>query len=454
MIDRRVQTALLLSVTTAVTSPALALDYSGRAVLGVFRGTEKHQEDPNKPENNDKDFIVADLYLRASNITRSKLTFTLDLRDRYNRFGKVDKDSLTLVAKNEPKLNQLVLRQPGKPGGYFWALGRFHVADDRFLSNDGGEFGKRSGHWRFGAFGGLAPVATYKDSLNFGKEATQMGAFATFDRTSGSGLKRRYLGAAIAMRQLKLLEREQPTDKAAENFITLRGIEQDDLHDRILLDAKLDFTDGFLVQNLLARLSRKLASRLYGHGTYLRYDFREYDIMRDLRDKLVASTYDQISANLAYKLSSSSLIEGEALTGKRSVDNKSKTHLGISYRKSKLFNGRMSAYAGVSQTANFVSDDNAFRLGANYYRNRGEIGVRAEYRTEKTEEGKNLTANILGLHGSWLATRAVLVGGAFQYAADEEHTISTMLLTVGYRFDSQAMTPLRKSSPSVDRVTP
>lgn len=446
--------ALLLVATIAATTPAVAFDYSGRAVLGVFRGTEKHKEDPNKPENNDKDYFVADFYLRASGITKRKLTFTLDLRDRYNRFGKVDKDSLTLVAKNEPKLNQLVLRQPGKPGGYFWALGRFHVADDRFLSNDGAELGKRSGHWRFGAFGGLAPVSTYKDSLNFGKEATQLGAFTTYDRTSGSGLKRRYFSGALAMRQLKLVERELPTDKAQENFITLRGIEQDNLHDRILVDAKLDFTDGFLVQNLLARLSRKLASRVHGHLTYLRYDFREYDIMRDLRDELVASTYDQVGASLSYKLSATSMVEGEALTGKRTIDNKSKTHLGLSFRKSKLLKGRMSAYVGVSQTANYVSDDNALRVGANYYQNRGEIGIRAEYRTEKTEEGKNLTANILGLHGNWLATRKVLIGGAVQYAADEEHSISTLLLTAGYRFDSQAMTPIRKSSPSVDRVSP
>lgn len=451
---RRAQAALIFGVASAATPSAAAFDYSGRAVLGVFRGTEKHQEQANRPQNNDKDYIVADFYLRASGITRRKLTFTLDLRDRYNRFGKVDKDSLTLVAKNEPKLNQLVLRQPAKPGGYFWALGRFHVADDRFLSNDGAELGKRSGNWRFGAFGGLAPVATYKDSLNFAKEPSQMGAFATYDRTSGTGLKRRYFSAAVAMRQLKLLERELPTDKAAENFITLRGIEQDNLYDRILVDAKLDFTEGFLVQNLLARLSRKLTSRVYGHLNYLRYDFREYDIMRDLRDELVASGYDQLSANLAYKFSATTMVEGEALTGKRSIDNKSKTRLGLSLRQSKLFKGRMSAYAGVAQTANFVSDDSSVRVGANYYQNRGEIGIRAEYRTEKTEDGRNLTANILGLHGSWLATRAVLVGGAVQYAADEEHTISTLLLTVGYRFDSQAMTPIRKSSPRVDRVTP
>lgn len=454
MTDYRLTNATILLGATLLVAPCLAFDYSGRAVLGVFKGTEQHKEDPDKPKSNDKDYVVADIYLLANNITRSKLTFTLDLRDRYNQFGRVDKDSLTLVAKNEPKLNQLVLRQPGKPESYFWSAGRFYVAGDRFLSHDGVELGKRSGHWRLGAFAGLAPVPTYKNSLNFAKEGTQLGAFGTYDRSSGTGLKRRYFAAAIAMRELKLVERELPTDKAQENFVTIRGIEQDNLYNRILVDAKIDFTNGFRLQNLLARLSRKIAPRVTGDLTFLRYDFLEYDIMRDLRDDLVASSYDQLGANLRYRTSATGMIEGQVLSGRRSLDNKTKTKIGASYRKARLLKGRVSAYVGVSQTANFVSNDQSLRVGANLYRNRGEVGVRGEYRQEAKDDGTKLTANIIGVHGSWLASRAILVGGSLQYAADQLHTISTMLLTVGYRFDSQAMTPIRKSSPSVNRVSP
>lgn len=446
--------AILLLGAALLPAPSHGYDYSGRAMIGVFRGTESHKEDPNKPKNNDKEFVVADLYFLANKLTKQNLTFTLDLRDRYNNFGRVDKDSLTLVAKNEPKLNQLVLRQPGRPGGIFWSVGRFHIAGDRFLGHDGVEAGKRSGNWRFGAFGGLAPTSTYKNSLNFAKEPTQMGAFATYERSGSSGMKRRYFATALAMRELKLRERELPTDKAQENFLTFRAIDQQSLYNRLLVDGKIDFTDGFIIQNLLTRWSRRLTSRIYGHLTYLRYDFKEYDIMRDLRDELVASTYDELGAKLSYRLSATAMIDGQALTGKRTVDDKSKTQLSLNFRKAKLLKGRMSAYAGVSQTANFVSKDNALKVGANLYQNRGEIGVRGEYRTEAKEDGTSLTANILGVHGSWLATRSLLVGGSFQYAADQLHTISTVLISVGYRFDSQAMTPIRKSSPGVGRVSP
>lgn len=444
----------LLGAALAVSTPLSAYEYSGRAVIGAFRGTESNKEDPDKPVKNDKDYFVADFYLLATDITRSKLTFTLDLRDRYNQFGKVDKDSLTLVAKNEPKLNQLVLRQPSRPKRWFWSLGRFYIADDRFLGHDGVELGKSMGAWRFGAFAGLAPSPTYKDSLRFAKEPSQMGAFAIYDRVSQSGQKRRYFSSAIAMRELKLVAREIPTDKAEENFLTFRAIDQQNFYNRVLVDGKVDFTNGFSLQNLLARASRRVAAKLVGHVGYLRYDFTEYDIMRDLRDELVASSYDQFDLRLQYRTSATGLLEGHALTGNRSIDGKSKTHLALSYRRAKLLRGKMSAFVGIAQTANFVSDDNTFKAGLNYYQNRGEIGVRGEYRQEAKDDGTNLTANIVSLHSSWLLSKSMLLGGSIQYAADQLHTVSTMLLTLGYRFDSQAMTPIRKSSPNVYRVTP
>ena len=467
-----------LFATVVHAAPAAAIDYAGHVNAGVFSAHEKDSTPFTGSDQNDSLAAFGSLYFDAAKIWPYKNQFTLDLRDKYDYFaGALDANGLRLIPSNEPQLRQLAVKHPYDQGSYYWALGRFPIADAAVLGNDGVDVGIKAGaKIKIGAFAGLFPEQRHGQTLQLAKEDHQAGAYAQYQDQGPDWQRSTYASTALVLRQPvsavqppgTYIERAQPLpdgattqqSEAADSALPLKNylfwysniVHQPSEQTRFTYLSHVDVEPSVHLRNLWASAYHQWTARFSGTLAALRIDSTEYKRQRDLRDILPASAYTEGRADARFKLDKGLMLEGVSSIGVRGSDQKNAASVNAKLVATNLQKGRFAAFAGAGYRKSFISHDLIARFGASYFTAKVDVDFTQLAMIEHRDNGETLHPLIFDLSlTTMLSTR--LVGSlTFELAKDEKALLTSALMTLGYRFGSRQLTPTRERAPRLERL--
>ena len=110
---------------------ALGASYRGQARVGAVNSQVKFTEPLQGEESNDAALISTRLFLEANRIRSRKDQFVLDLRDRYDFFGKSNSQILSLESVNELQIRQAAYKKPWEINRSYYTI--FTIPPDAFV---------------------------------------------------------------------------------------------------------------------------------------------------------------------------------------------------------------------------------------------------------------------------------------------------------------------------------
>jgi hypothetical protein len=457
---------MLCSATTAT-----AIDYNGRVSTGVYQSKEEFVEPSAGSVTNDQGKVLASAYLDLTKVGPYGNQITIDFRDKFEQFGAVDEASPRLIASNEPQLRQLAVKYPYMTGDLYWAVGRFPVVDAAVLGNDGAEFGYRvQPRLKLGVFGGLHPEHRDGKTLAVAEEDKQFGAYAVFEERGREWTRNTYVATAVVARQPTIVEAAAAEDEdpaaepTPEELAALEAEPQDEMFwytnavyqpseaRRVSVVSHVDFAPASALRNVWASWQERIQPKVTTRASVFHLDLNEYEKQRDIRDRLPGSTYTQAKVTGRFTVNSNLIFEVDLGQGSRGYDSKSKTEVFAKAVMSRLAGGAVSAFGGAGYRSNFTSQDMVFKGGATFYARSFEVSLTQQYISETHDDGRALHPLITGASIGALLGQQVIASAGVEYAKDEEVTLMSGLFTLGYRFTNAQPTPVRRSSPPVERL--
>lgn len=460
----------VIFVFAVVAAAASAAEHSGRLMLGAYQSQERHKDASAGQSSNDRRDALGRIYFDATGVGPYRNGFTLDLRDRYAEYERVDDERLVLLAANQPRLRQLAIKYPYERDRIFWSLGRMPVVDAGLDGVDGAEFGYRlSTPWRIGGFAGLIPQQESRRLLELATDRRQLGAYATYQRQGRDWFEHTYLANALVMQQAPV-EPEiaatmvpVPPIPEPDRLTTVTGANEQQtaahwFHNgilqlgqdlRVTTLAYLNLAPQAYLRNGNITVAQQMNKLWSANLALLRIDLQEYRRTRALREELAPSDYNQIRSDHKVKLAGGWMLLGGAFYGVRGRDGLSKAQLQAGASVSQLLANRLAASLLAGYRKNFTSRDTFLRLALNAYFNRFELEIDQQLITERHDDGRTLHPSITSLSMGYLINQHILASLGGEYARDEGITIASALATLGYRFASRQLTPVRrKTAPS------
>lgn len=453
---------------------AYAFDYSGRVMLGGFQQKEKLKEDSAGLSTNDRRDFLGRLFFDAANIGPARNQFTLDVRDRYAEYGRVDDERLVLVETNEPTLRQLSVRGPSESVPISWGLGRMPIPDAGTYGVDGINLGMRANPtFRIGLFGGLVPHRERGRSLEIDTESRQVGLYGTYLKRGRDWFDHAYItNALVAQETLEDPRVEQTTfdvppipqaivsdsgeddEQVPVNTIHWfhSGILQPNKDLRITSLAYLYLTPNVYLRNGLLTVTRQLTPKFSGSLALLRLDLTEYRRTRDVRERLAPSDYTQVKSDIKHKLNDRLVILGGLLYGKRGIDGLDKMQAQAGVAVSPLAGNRLATSFLGGYRKHFESNDTFIKISLTAYARRFEVDLDQQLIIEKRDDGETLHPSITGLSVGLVLIDSLMMSLGGEYAKDERATVSSALASISLRFGNRQLTPTRIKAPSPDRV--
>ncbi|MBM4250667.1 MAG: hypothetical protein FJ146_01690 [Deltaproteobacteria bacterium] len=465
----------ILIILSMLAAPvATAYDYSARFNLGLYSIKEDLKNTGIAPVANDRFLGIGRAYVDVTNLTGSGLEFTVDLRNQYDPFGRIEPALGRMAASNDVQLRQLVLRSPATRTGVFWSIGRFVAADAVVLGNDGAEAGLRLNQsTRLALFGGLYPEHRGGRSLKIGLEERQIGGYAVYEESSKSGESNTYASTSLVGRKslegvgsfdnpavrrggsILVGNETAPTEAdAASNYMFwyANAFRQRASGQRLTYISHIIVQPSVQVRNLWASLYQPWTSRLSGSANLFHLDLRSYQQFRDLLDRLPISGYSQLGGDLRYKLSNQFAIVGDTSYGRRDVDGKNQYGLGGRIVTTGLLNSHLTAFAGAGFKRNFLSQDSILRSGATYYWRESSVSASIQYTAQSIDRRSSLHPLVVDTDMSMLLTRDLIGSVVLEAAQDEQASVYSALLSIGYRINTRQATPIRDETPKLERI--
>ena len=172
---------------------------------------------------------------------------------------------------------------------------------------------------------------------------------------------------------------------------------------------------------------------------------------RDPRDSLVASPVITLEYDLRQKISSKMKVRYSAVYSRRDSDGLAKSDFSAGLILPKYIGKNTSVGITGGVRNNFRSSDIYIKTGANYYSQKFDIDADFTISQEKYITGENLSAQIIDIWGGYYISTKLQGGFGVQSINDGQANIQTLMITIGYRFGRQSITPHRTQAP--DRET-
>lgn len=429
---------------------------SGKVTLGGYISQESFNEDPEKEEllTNDMAITSGRFILDITEISNKKLEFLTEVRDKFDYFGKLDKERQALSGDNTLQLRKLVLQTP-ESEKIQWKLGRFPAFDQGVAFVDGAEVGYQvSRKFSLGVFGGLNPKEELRDDLTFNQDSVIAGAVTHYNNHGGRG---RYFNVTSAV-----IHSQDPTVSNAKNIeISYERsylFNQAIIHfsQNIFLFSRIffDVAPQADLQNLWLSYNHDVSKRFDLELAYLNIKSAEYQKVQDIREELEASNYNQASGTFTYKFSKN-LKQSVFLNlafGSRSLDAKSKQDIGVGFRNGAFISSQNSLSLLLGMRKNFVSDDLYTKISFNHYRKVWGLDLDLQYISEKREDGETLNPIYFDAGISYITSRKLFFVFGGQYVTDNRASIVSALIKMTYRFGSQKLPPIRDGAPPKGRL--
>lgn len=460
----RTAVAAAFAVVVLESGEARAAEYYGRVMVGAYQSDEKEATPVEGTDSNDQSAILGRAYLDVTGIGPFRNEVVLDFRDKYDEFGQRDDKRIALIPSNEPQLRQLAIKYPFEGDRIFWSLGRFPVEDAGVVANDGAEVGyKMTANWRLGLFGGLIPDTAPGESTTVNADDKEVGAYATYQARTKDWWQHSYFANGLVYKDTQeepvilddgTTEESNPdTGKVSVQNVNwyTQSVYQASQTTRISAVGYVNLSPAAYVRNFWGSYFRQLLPAFSATVSVMRLDLTEYRKIRDIRETIGPSGYTQGKLSVLQKLNKRIGITGDVLYGTRE-DGLMKYEVAPGARVSQLANNKLSLYGRGGFRRNFVSKDTFVTVGGDFYAKKFELGLNQEYRIENKGDAGTLHAMITDASVSTMLADSILGSAMVEYAKDENVTIMSGLLTLGYRFGSRQMTPFIDTARPLERI--
>ncbi len=326
---------------------------TGRVTLGTYLGTETLSGPVQGDPSNDVYLMAARFYLRATDMTENRFSFTADVRDKYDAFVLVEKQSLALKANNTLQFRELSVKYPGPH--FFAKLGRFPVPDAGPVFADGGLAGFHlSEGLSLAGFGGLNPKRPEQMYVQYNANDQIYGTFLSYAPSySGGGSSFSAGSSAVASVS------SGQTDRA---YWSVNTAYQWEPRSRINFLGYLDFVPRVHVQSGILNYQQALSDRWTLAVNLFAVDVIEYQRLQGLglqsiRETVPLSQYREGGAKLRYGVSENWFLETGYATGHRDADTLTRQQVTLASDFLKLFDRHSELVLTAGYRSNFTSED-------------------------------------------------------------------------------------------------
>ncbi|MGZ3690189.1 MAG: hypothetical protein ACXVAX_01720 [Pseudobdellovibrio sp.] len=421
-------------------SEAFAVNTTGRIILGATAITERYSNDDFGSNSNDVLLATTRYYYHVFDVGADKWDYVLDLRDKQDNFGKLNKDQLQLQQKNDFQVRQLSARWLNPDGQYDAQFGRFQVFESGSIYLDGalGEY-RFTPEWKAGLLAGLNPKDIEKPYLEFNAKASETGAYVTYQLKQRSLFDNHYATFAYVNQTYNSLTERQ--------FLFNNWVYQWEPESRVINTLYYDFVPDPKVQTLNFLYEQRINEQLSSDVGILHLDVIEYRRNQDLLEKLTASPYDEGRVQFEYKINQDDNLALEVLTGKRQFDSLKKDEITLGYDFNNRFSKSIDIKTQIGYRNNFTSKDQFVKLDLGYYSRDWEITFDNQYGKNKNDDGTIQTPIITDLGLTSYYSKQLYFNLTMERAAEETVTIMSAFFRVGYRFGNQEVPPVRDGAP-------
>ena len=442
---RRRATLACLFLMLALFAPtdADSYEYHGSILSGGYVAREDITGESELNTDNDRAVFSGRAFLDVNRIGSQQYQFTADLRDRHDFFDKIDTQRLQLSGKNTPRLRQLVLRDPGTSQSLYWSVGRFLPAENNVIYNDGLEGGIHlSTNHKVGIFAGYRPKINEEHAANLGSNAYQTGIYHVYQNDASSWDEGKYLSNMLvyAPRYFD----DQPVPSIAfinQGFLHLGS------NNRLVTYLNVQGTPDVRVEDAKLEFDKRFDSKLSARFIASRIDLIEYRNQRDILERLPATAYSQAKISGQYRLNETIRLDGNLLAGERESDKLRKYEVSAGANFTKLAAGHVVTSVLFGTRRSFISRDLFAASTINRFTDKWLIDANLRVTRQQRDSGLIRNQYIIGSNLGLYATRSLLATAGAELAKEENITIVSGLLTIGYRFGSRELTPLRDVAP-------
>ncbi len=424
-------------------SRALAVDVLGQFRLGAYTRSLQFKEEVNGEINNDESVYSTQLKMEVYDISSHDDAFAIDVRDKVDSYGNLDRTNLSLATYNRLQVRELAYKRPWETNRFYFTVGRFALSEANVIDNDGAEAGFRfSRTLRFGLFGGAAPkdvITPYYINPDKTPDVnnTQGGVYVSYEKKSGFE-RSVYTNNALAIGPTYNL-----TDKTSHSYFFHMGLWNLNPNNRI---------SSFLLQDLAPAPSLRRGSishsyfdpKIRTNLSLSETNTEDYLIQRDLLDTLAPSAEQNVNADLRYRLFPALSVDLSAGFSKRARDGKAanETALGIILPKFILATGSLRAQFGTQKK--YLSKGNFVRAGYDYWNAFFSASIIHTISQETyDEDGFKNSRQITIIDGGIFLSDRLRGSLGYQREADDRLTATAFFMMAAYRFGVGSVAPIR-----------
>lgn len=422
---------------------AFSSNYYGRTSFGVFFARERFSDDLSGSDSSDFANGVGRLFLLNRSLWSEQDEFSIDMRDRYSLYDRLNRQQLSLESHNVFQLTKFYYRQTRDWGT--WTFGRTSVVDAGGVYVDGFVVEKPLNlNWNIGAFVGANPKRSDQSYVEGNKDSTIQGFFATYQPKFLPWGKNVFVSHGLVSEKVKAEEDRR--------FLTQVINYQSSPKSQFIETLYLDFVPRTYVQTGSLAWLQEWNNLFSSRVNLLGVDVIEYARRQGVRERLTPSPYKEVEGVGTIRTGSMLATEIGMSSGLRSADGLKRTDSFLKLKSLKEILPRQLLELKFGHRANFTSNDQYLQGSWTFYNDRWELVVDFEKTKEVYKDG--VTLNGSGLSGDviYLYSKSLFLSGSFQYAADERVKIYSSLVRLNYRFGSTELPSLRDGAPPASRL--
>lgn len=440
---RLLKLAIALPIASALVSErALALSVLGNLRLGGYTRTVEFDQPIDGATSNDEKVMSAQLKMDVTDFDSKNDVFVIDMRDKLDSYGKLDKQNLSLTTYNRFQVREMSFKRPWEYNKFYFTLGRFSLIEANILDNDGAEFGYRlSKEDRLGLFGGMAPkdVITpyYVNPDTSSVNNAQAGVYYSYEKKTGLA-RQIYTNNALAMAPTYNI-----TDKMSHTYFYHMAIWNVDQRHRVSSFLQHDFAPTSSLRRASIAHSYS-TTKIQTNASLLQTNTEDYLLQRDLLDPLPPSSEQIARFELRHRMLSFLSIDYLLSFGRRSEDSKTYSEYAIGAILPRLLVKSGSARAQYGIRNNYYSKDSFIRAGYDFWHQNFSASLIHTILSQTYEDDnfKN-TRQITMVDAGFFVNERIRGALAFQNEKDDKLSAKAFFLMVGYRFGTGAAAPIR-----------
>ncbi len=409
--------------------------------MGSYASLERYKDNlATGSDKNDFQTVSTRFFLKGEEIAGTDWESFLDVRDKHDFFDKLNRERLTLEARNEFQLRQVSLRNSDPKKFWGGQIGRFPVYQAGAGYVDGALVENHfTPNLFLSYFGGLNPKKRERSYLEFDSKSNVYGAALSYLQPKVNSTDF-YVNHAIVV--------ETYSGHTDRNFLYQNGSYQWAPHSRFISLLYYDLVPEKKLQNGNLVWQQGWTSQLTTDLTGLTMDVIEYTRRKEILERLPSSPYSEASLRLTYRFGDmQDRLYFLGSSGRRGVDGFTRTIFEIGYAKSRFWGPHWDGYFVLGSRKNFVSNDLLTRFGFGRFGKKWELNLDFEYQKQQNGDGTVTHPQLAEVSCSYFVSRQTYLSFAGQTASDEKVQIYSGFIKLGYRFGSRNLSPLRDGAP-------